>query len=106
MSPAVLDVTTIEVTTVGFGVDEYTATPAHDGHVEDVNGDGIDDLLLHFRISEIALDFTSPDSTVEIKLIGETSDGVTILGADTVQMVPENPIRKWLTAGKSNGKGK
>jgi len=85
----VLDVTTIDVTTVGFGVGENTAMPAHSGHVSDVNGDGIDDLLLHFRISELGLDSTNPGDAVEIKLVGETSDGVTILGADTAKVVPK-----------------
>lgn len=32
------------------------ARPVHDGHVEDVNGDGHDDLVLHFPMEETGFD--------------------------------------------------
>ena len=59
--------------------------------VEDVNGDGIDDVILHFRTQE--LDLTA-DSTVGDLTIGNTYDPLGNLitsydGQDTVNIVPK-----------------
>ena len=42
-----VDVTEIDVATITFGVTGTEATPIHSGHIEDVNGDFIPDLVLH-----------------------------------------------------------
>lgn len=59
------------------------ATPAHGGHVEDVTGDGADDLVLHFRTEETGIG----DGDATGKLVGETDDGVAVFGTGTVKSV-------------------
>ena len=53
--------------------------------VEDVNDDGLDDLVLHFDTQELNL---TEDST-EAVLTGETFDGISIIGSDSVNIVPK-----------------
>ena len=52
---------------------------------EDVNGDGILDLIVH--VDTTALEITAEDT--EAVLEGETYDGVKIRGVDTVRIVQE-----------------
>jgi hypothetical protein len=51
--------------------------------VEDVDGDGDEDLLFHFKTQEIDLDVTSTEAT----LTGTTFGGQPIQGTDTVNIV-------------------
>lgn len=74
----------IDVSTLRFGaVDEVDqgggATPAHDGHVEDVD----DDLIVHFPSQETG--FESDDTTG--KLVGQTVHDLNIYGMDNVTVV-------------------
>ena len=52
--------------------------------LEDVNGDGIPDLLLHFDTGMLQL---SPDATEAI-LEGKTQGGTSIRGVDSIRLVP------------------
>jgi hypothetical protein len=52
---------------------------------EDVDSDGDVDLLFHFKTQELNLDSSSTEAT----LAGETFDGVSIQGTDTVNIVPK-----------------
>lgn len=75
-----LDVTEVAVATVRFGPCE--AAPAHrqPGHLEDVNDDGLMDVIVHFDQREIGL---SSDAT-EAMLTGELLDGTKFHGIDSV----------------------
>jgi hypothetical protein len=73
------DATTIDPTTVVFA----GASPVR-WTLEDVDGDGLKDMLFHFRTQELNL---TPDST-EAMLTGVTYDGVSIFGTDEVRIVP------------------
>ncbi|MCG2590638.1 vWA domain-containing protein [Rhodohalobacter sulfatireducens] len=83
------DATTIDPVTVRFGaLSEVTsdagARLAHgDGHIEDVNGDGIPDFLGHFPTQDTGL--VSGD--LNGWLIGKTNDGESIAGFDAVKIV-------------------
>lgn len=57
---------------------------------EDVNDDGETDLICHFRTQELVNDTEdslTPKST-EATLRGQTSDGIPIIGTDSVRIVP------------------
>ncbi len=82
--------TDVDVNSLRFGAtDDVTldnnegARPAHGGHIEDVDGDGDDDLLLHFPIEDTGFD--SEDE--EGRLVGLTTDENDISGTDSVEMV-------------------
>lgn len=52
--------------------------------VEDVNEDGFDDLVVHVDTQALQL---SEGDTIAV-LQGQTYDGVSIIGEDTVRIVP------------------
>ena len=66
---------------VGFGPAEAQAV--HGGHIQDVNGDGILDLVLHFRTQETGI--ACGDTSAA--LTGETSGGLAVEGDDSVRTV-------------------
>ena len=81
----VFDTADIEPATVRFG--PGGADEAHGkGHVEDVNDDGLTDLVFHFYIQDTGL----VCGDVATFLIGETFSGETIGGIDFVNIVECN----------------
>jgi hypothetical protein len=90
----------VDVSTLRFGAPEAVddgagAAPAHDGHVEDVvpcDGDGVDDLLVHFPTRDAGFDGDERQG----KLVGETHDGTPVFGTDSVTLVG---------GGNGNGNG-
>jgi len=77
------DVADVDVTTLAFG--PSGAPPAHDpaGHLEDVNGDGFTDLVLHFKENGIGIECVDTVAT----LTGELLDGTPLEGTDSVTPV-------------------
>lgn len=81
------DVTDVDVNTVTF----EGASPAHDltdpdtyaDHLQDVNGDGLTDLVLHFRTQDTGLVATDTEG----ELIGVTIGGLSFRGTDSVNIV-------------------
>jgi len=78
LGSAEFDVADVDITTVTFG--PGAAVPVHDGHFEDVNDDGLIDLVFHFAQKDTGL---SPSDT-EADLIGSTLDGTDFCGMDAV----------------------
>jgi len=78
LSSADFDATSVDVGTVKFG--PLQAAPVHSGHLEDVNGDGLTDMVVHFVQKDTGL---SPGDT-EADLIGSTLDGIDFCGMDAV----------------------
>jgi hypothetical protein len=83
LGSAEFDVTLVDTSTLEFG--PAGASPAHraGGHVEDVNRDGLMDLVSHYRTRETGL---APGDT-EACVVGETNDGTRIRGCDSVKIV-------------------
>ena len=75
------DATLVDFSTIAFGPGE--APPVHDGHVEDVNGDGFVDLILHFNTQETGIQC----GDIEATLTGETFGGQPITGSDAINTV-------------------
>lgn len=77
------DVTTVNVVTLEFG--PAGASPAHEagGHLEDMNYDGVIDLVSHYHTQETGLAIGDEEACV----VGATTDGVRIRGCDSVQIV-------------------
>lgn len=79
------DAATIDADAVWFGPAE--AEKAHKkAHVIDVDADGDLDLLLHFRTQDTGI----ASGDIEACLTGQTFDGVSITGCDSVRTVPPN----------------
>lgn len=82
------DATSLDVSTLRFGspltVDNGDgAQPAHVGHVEDVDGDGLLDLVVHFPTGDTGFQ----DGVTEAKLVGQTTDGMAAMGTDSITIV-------------------
>jgi len=88
LGSASFDVGDVDVTTLVFA----GASPAHDltdpdtltEHTEDVNGDGIDDLVSHYRTNETSIECSNTSAT----LTGQLNDGTSFSGTDSVRTVP------------------
>jgi hypothetical protein len=77
------DATTVDAESAVFGPGE--AEKGHkQAHVEDVDGDGDLDLLLHFRTLDTGI---APGDT-EACLMGQTYDGIPLIGCDSVSTIP------------------
>jgi hypothetical protein len=83
LGSATFDVTDVDVTTLLFG--PAGASPAHEagGHIEDVNGDGFDDLVSHYPTQEVGL----VPGDIEACVDGATLGGTPINGCDAVNIV-------------------
>ena len=93
------DATTIDASTVSFGA--ATQESHNTGHIEDVNGDGLSDMVLHFMTPDVGI----TDQT-ELCISGQTTDGVTIIGCDAVNLVGGNDSDKEPEGPKDDGNGK
>jgi hypothetical protein len=85
------DVLTLDESTLRFGT--FEASPVHDlmdptdfsGHLEDVNGDEIPDLVTHFRTGETGIEF----GEIIACLSGTTRGGSPFRGCDSIRTVPD-----------------
>jgi sugar lactone lactonase YvrE len=76
------DATTVDPLSVEFGPDGATESHGR-GHIEDVDGDGDDDLVLHFRTQDTGIQCGDTSAS----LTGETFSGQMIEGSDSINTV-------------------
>lgn len=82
LTTSTFDSTTVDPLSVKFGPNE--ATEAHGrGHIEDANGDGKLDLVLHFNTQETGIQCGDTSAS----LTGETFGGQAIAGSDSIRTV-------------------
>ena len=78
------DATTVDGATVRFA----GASPVHNGgHLEDVDDDGDLDWVGHFKVRDTGIEAGDTDAT----LTGDASNGIFILGTDSVNIVGVKP---------------
>ncbi len=101
LSTADFDATTVDASSIRFGAAAETHTNK-DGsakrHVEDVNGDGLDDLVFHFRRADIG----SGCDASAIPFNGSTTDGQPITaGGSDAALVRDFPLGQDWTGTES-----
>lgn len=99
LSAADFDATTVDAHSVRFGKDGTEAAEVHKEsseakrHVEDVNKDGKDDMVFHFRFGDTGFSCDDLDgeksANLTGKLTGATQDGTAIEGEDGLRLVKE-----------------
>jgi hypothetical protein len=78
-----LDATTVDFPSVKFGPANALATDKKPG-VEDVNGDGLLDMVLHFPVEATGI---TTDVT-QACIVGKTLGQLDIVGCDAIKIVP------------------
>jgi hypothetical protein len=78
------DVADVDMTTLVFGPDGAGPDHSRGPHLDDVNDDGLTDLMAHFHTQETGIAF----GETEACLTGETLDGVPLRGCDAIMTRP------------------
>jgi len=83
LTTATFDATTVDPSTVRFGTTGTEAAPVH-FTLEDVDGDGDIDMVLHFNTQDTGI---VCGVTTSVSLLGETVSGQVIAGSDSIKTV-------------------
>ena len=82
LTTGTFDATTVDSTTVRFGATGTQAAPVHSA-LEDVDGDGDTDMILHFKTQQTGIVCGATFAS----LTGETLGGQAIEGSDSIKTV-------------------
>ena len=82
---AVLTTDDFDASTVDPGIVQFAGAQPLRWTLKDVDGDGDEDLLFHFKTQKLVLN----ESSTEATLTGETIGGMCIEGTDAVNIVPK-----------------
>jgi PKD repeat protein len=84
----------IETSTVLFGLTGFEAVPVHKGycgHVEELNDDGIDDMVFHFREGELGIPVdTEGNAELTLFITGQLNNGIYFEGTDIIRITPND----------------
>ncbi len=85
------DVANIDVSTVLAGVTGTEAAPVHEGHLKDINADGMEDMVFHFREFELGIPTGTQDNTeMPLYIAGKLNTGVSFMGQDIIRITPND----------------
>jgi hypothetical protein len=79
------DVASVDATILAFGPGGASVAHRHGPHFEDVNGDGLTDLLAHYWVEETGI----ASGDMEACVAGELLDRTPFEGCDTIHTVPD-----------------
>jgi hypothetical protein len=107
---ALLSTSEFDATTIleGGGDVYFAGAIAIRLNIEDVDGDGIDDVICHFKTQELDLDENSTDGEVEIGSYDPIADDIvpSLVGSDTVNIVPKGEAKGHSKSNSSQSSGK
>ena len=97
LSTTEFDATSLDANTVRFGPTGTEAAERHQKngearrHVEDVNGDGLSDMVFHFLMADIGVDCTDvppgeQSISIDVFLTGSTNTGANVEGEDVIEL--------------------
>jgi hypothetical protein len=79
LSTTIFDASSVNAATLKFGPSQATETHAK-GHMEDADGDGDLDMVLHFELQKTGLQCGDTQATLK----GKTLGGTEIIGTDSI----------------------